>query len=79
MGVTADQHGNVYVSDTGRVRKIDSTGTITTLAGPIVRFAGGFPSLFSGLSVDSAGNIYVAESGTSLILKVSRRREASRL
>ncbi len=71
MGVAVDQSGNLFIASAGRVRKVSSTGIISTLAGPIVRFAGGFPSVFSGLSADNAGNLYVAESGSRVILRVN--------
>ena len=34
-GVSVDSHGNVYISDTGdnRIRRVDRTGTITTVVG----------------------------------------------
>ena len=35
FSVTADAAGNIYIQDTGnnRIRKVDTTGTITTFAG----------------------------------------------
>ena len=70
-GLAADAVGNVYVSDSynNRVRKVDLSGTITTLAGtgqagysgdggPATEAQVDFPS---ALAVDIAGNVYVAE------------------
>jgi sugar lactone lactonase YvrE len=71
-GIALDPQGGVYVSDTGnnRVRRVDKAGTITTLAGTGARrFSGdggqaGSAELAapSGLSVDGAGNLYIADS-----------------
>jgi len=71
-GLALDPQGGVYVSDTGnnRVRHVDKAGTITTLAGTGARrFSGdggqaGLAELAapSGLSVDGAGNLYIADS-----------------
>jgi sugar lactone lactonase YvrE len=81
QGVTVDSDGNVYISDTNnnRIRKIDSAGIITTVAGNgSVGFNGN--NIFAtsaqlnlpyGLSVDSAGNIYIADSGNNRIRKVT--------
>ena len=70
-GVAADAAGNVYVADerNDRVRKIDASGTITTLAGTGTRgYAGdGGPATEArlyyprGVAVDAAGNVYVAD------------------
>ena len=68
-GITVDASGIVYVADfsNNKIRKITPDGTVTTLAGStygsvdgpsnIAQFAGPI-----GLTVDSIGNIYVAES-----------------
>ncbi len=79
-GVAVDEAGNVYIADLNnhRIRKVDSTGTITTIAG-----TGGYgfsedggPASEAqlpnprGVAVDGAGNVYVAESGSSRIFKV---------
>ena len=79
-GIAVDSSGNVYVADTTNnlLRKITSAGTVTTLAG-VVGVAGssdgtGGNALFNtpgGLAVDTAGNIYLADTGNSSIRKVT--------
>jgi hypothetical protein len=72
-GVTVDSAGNVYVADTynDTIRKVTSSGVVTTLAGRAgsagsVDGRGGM-ALFSvprNLTVDSAGKVYVADNCT---------------
>lgn len=80
-GVAVDNSGNVYIADTvnGSIRKVDaSTGNITTVAGTGTRgFSGdGGPATSAklynpwGVALDSAGNIYIADSGNYRIRKV---------
>jgi sugar lactone lactonase YvrE len=73
--VAVDSSGNVYVSDNTNnlIRKI-SGGVVSTLAGQAgvagATNATGTNATFSspgGVAVDSAGNIYVADSGNHLI------------
>lgn len=70
-GVTVDNAGNVYISDPGinRVRKVTAaTGIITTVAGGGSVDANNQPatsvmlSVPSGVAVDGAGNLFIAES-----------------
>ena len=80
-GVATDAVGNVYIADTGnhRVRKITSSGIISTVAGNgAAGFSGdGGPatgaSLFAptGLGVDAPGNLYVVDTGNQCIRRVS--------
>ena len=80
-GVAVDSAGNVYIADTGnqRIRKVDSTGTITTIAGtgefgfsgdggPAAAARLAFPD---GVAVDSAGNLYIADTGNRRIRKLT--------
>ena len=79
-GVAVDGAGNVYVADTLNytIRKVTATGVVTTLAG-IAGFAGsadgtGTAARFfvpSGVAVDSAGNVYVADTGNHTIRKIT--------
>jgi uncharacterized protein (TIGR03437 family) len=79
-GVAVDSVGNVYVSDSwhGRILKL-SGGNVTRIAGLGDTYMTGDngPALLAGLvnptglAVDSAGNIYIADTGSCRIRKVS--------
>jgi sugar lactone lactonase YvrE len=86
-GLALDAAGNLYVADThnGRVRKVSAaTGVISTVAG--AGFAGGNVLAFNGdggaataagmalprgLTMDAAGNLYVADSANHRIRRIS--------
>ena len=78
--VVVDAAGNIYVADSGNhaIRKIDSSGNVTTLAGDL-GYSGnqdstGASALFNspqGIAIDAAGNIIVADTTNGLIRKVS--------
>ena len=79
-GTAVDGAGNVYVADTfnDTIRKITPAGVVTTLAGTAgqggsadgtgaaARFA--FPT---GVAVDGAGNVYVADTDNDTIRKIT--------
>ena len=81
FGVAVDEGGNVYITDAGdrRVRRIDSTGTITTIAGAGTEgFSGdGGPAVEArlsgpwGVAVDGGGNVYIADSSNRRIRKLT--------
>ena len=84
VGVTVDRAGNVYIADSysQRIRRVDTTGTITTVAGigepayggdggPSVRAQLSFPS---GVAADHAGNLYIADLGNYRIRRVDAAR-----
>ncbi len=79
-GVAVDTAGNVYVADCGNctIRKVTPAGLVTTLAG-LAGSAGsadgtGSVARFnqpSGVAVDTAGNVYVADYGNCTIREVT--------
>jgi len=86
--LTFDQAGNLYIADTynSRVRKVDASGTITTIAGNGAYRSGGFinsvssadgrPALQVGIqpvsiAVDEAGNLFIAAPEDGVIWRVS--------
>ena len=78
-GIAIDSAGNVYFSEGryNRIRKISSTGILSTLAGgPTAGYANGNGAAAkfntpSGLSVDKAGNVYVADLRNNRIRKIT--------
>ena len=79
LGVAVDSDGAVYVGDWGnhRIRKINPSGTVSTLAGSgTAAFANGVGLAASfngprGVAVDSTGSVYVADESNHRIRKIS--------
>ena len=82
LAITSDHAGNIYIADAGNniVRKIDHASGITTViagngcnedygdSGPATEAAIYLPS---GLAIDVAGNLYIADNENSVIRKVN--------
>jgi hypothetical protein len=81
QGLVLDASGNLFIADSGnsRIRKVDGSGNITTVAGN-----GGYGykgdggaatsaqlSYPTGVAVDAAGDLYVADVNNQRIRKVS--------
>ena len=86
-GVTVDHAGNIYIADfaTSVIRKVSTAGIISTVAGyasePMQFTGDGVPAAQSsiyilerhtGLAVDAAGNLYIADTGHDRIRKVDK-------
>lgn len=80
-GVAVDNAGNVFIADSWNnvVRKVNSSGIITTIAGTgAAGYTGdGGPATAAtlddpnSLTVDAAGNVYIADAHNNVIRKVS--------
>ncbi|MGA9627051.1 MAG: IPT/TIG domain-containing protein [Bryobacteraceae bacterium] len=80
LGVALDSSGNLYIADTDnqRIRKV-SNGVITTVAGngPAGFYGDNGPATSAwlnnpaGVVLDSAGNLYIADTNNQRIRKVS--------
>ncbi|MGZ3866057.1 MAG: NHL domain-containing protein [Bacteroidia bacterium] len=82
LGVMIDAVGNLYIGDTYNncIRKVDTAGIITTIAGvggPTGAFGGdgglAINAQFNapvGMSLDAAGNLYIADAGNHVIRKI---------
>ena len=79
-GVAADAAGNLYIADllNNRIRKVDTGGLISTVAGNGTQgFSGDGGAAASaalsgpqGVAVDGTGNLYIADWGNNRIRKV---------
>ncbi len=77
-GMAMDASGNIYVADYGnqRIRKVTSSGVVTTVAGSTQGYCDGlgaaaqfnFPT---GVAVDTNGTLYVADTGNNRICAVT--------
>lgn len=78
-GIAVDANGNLYITDymNNMIRKISPLGVVTTLAGDVT--PGGVDGVASaarfsgpmGISVDTNGNLYVAEYNNNAIRKIA--------
>jgi len=80
-GVALDVAGNIYIADEGnnRIRKVNTSGIITTIAGNGTSgYAGDGSNATAaelsgptGIAIDAAGNIYIADNNNNRIREVT--------
>lgn len=84
-GITIDSQGSIFVAEktSQRIRKIDTDGIVTTLAGSgnagYHDGVGIFTSFLNpyGIVVDSVGNVFVGDEGNFVIRKITPERVVS--
>lgn len=89
IGIAVDSSDTVYLADTNNnaIRKITSGGVVTTIAGSQVGASGlangsGTSARFtqpSGISLDSAGNLFITDSTNNSIRKITSAGVVSRV
>jgi len=79
-GIAVDMAGNLFIADsnTNRIRKVNSAGVISTVAGSSAGFNGdGGPAISallfrpSGIAIDAEGNIFIADSSNNRVRRIS--------
>ncbi|MGO1055489.1 NHL domain-containing protein [Crossiella sp. CA198] len=83
--IATDRAGNFYFMEIGRIRKVDPNGVLHTMAGPDARSGEGHDltsggdggpialaefGVAWGLTLDAAGNLYVADGKTRTIRRI---------
>ncbi|MCW3121044.1 MAG: C-terminal target protein [Flavipsychrobacter sp.] len=80
ISIVADGYGSVYITDqlNHRIRKVNSSGIITTIAGGAAGYSGdGGPASAArmhdpwGIALDSAGNIYIGDHSNHCVRKIN--------
>jgi hypothetical protein len=77
--MAADGNGNLYVLDADYVRKVTSAGVVTTIAGSAATVLGSSDGPADkanfddpqGIAVDGSGNVYIADTKSGIIRKLS--------
>ncbi|WP_408641509.1 hypothetical protein [Spirosoma telluris] len=79
--VAVDATGNLYISDTynNRIRKVDTNGIITTVAGNGTAGFSGDGGLavnaiigsITGIDIDASGNLYIADQNNSRLRRIT--------
>jgi hypothetical protein len=67
FAISADSAGNVYVSAQRTIKRITAAGAVSVLAGPVSSFQS-----LEGLTIDDGGNLYVADTPSNAISKVTQ-------
>jgi sugar lactone lactonase YvrE len=87
-GVAVDNTGNIFIADTDNncIRKVDTNGTITTVAGA-KGYSGNYGdggsatnALFYytyGVAVDASGNLFISDEANKRIRKVTNTQDPS--
>ncbi len=80
-GITFDTSGNLYIADIQNncIRKVNTSGTITTVAGNGIQGYSGDGGLATsgelstpyGIAFDASGNLYISDLGNNVIRKVN--------
>ena len=76
--VTFDPNGNIYLADYNRIRKIDTNGIITTIAGAILTFNENSLASQYGIYnprniwMDENDNLYVPDQGHQKVFKIDK-------
>lgn len=80
FGVATGRDGRIYIADrnNNRIRVVDASGTITTIAGTgTAGFTDNLPATTTmlnnprGVALDNAGNLYIADQGNNRVRKVT--------
>ncbi|MGH9663776.1 MAG: hypothetical protein ACRD9L_05075 [Bryobacteraceae bacterium] len=79
QGVSVDANGNVFIADTEnhRIRRVNAQGAIATVAGSDPSTGDSGPALAArlfepgGVAFDAAGNLYVSETASHRVRKVT--------
>lgn len=87
-GIAIDSAGNLYVGDTGLIRKVTPAGVVTTLAGggpdqlgltDGQGAAARFERYLNSLGVDADGNVYAADHDNGVVRKITPGGKVSTL